>query len=351
MRNIAKYIVLITTALLIGQENYRSVDQIKSEWSEHTTYQRDEMISFCDFLFNEGHYERSLIACFQFLYRYPEDQLKPVVLYYIAKSYEAMGNYTLARRYYNRVMKIEDDNSISYKASKYRETYSYLMENNIGKVQEITEGKEDPYFLILRAYSYFQTLEWEEARTLFISAEEKFDHRYYSKLMIPLYQAIENVSEVPQHNRAKVAIGGMFLPGGGQMVLKDWKNGQGIFTTAAILYLIYSLAQSQDISAAVNFANSPGLFVPEHKGVNDSFELTDGRLTKAISSESSLIKYTIPPIIIGSFIHLGSLFKSMKEIKKKNKSLIQYYALDNIESISPERFLDFQEPVLINKNK
>ena len=24
---------------------------------------------------------------------------------------------------------------------------------------------------------------------------------------------------------------------------------------------------------------------------------------------------------------------------------------DNIESISPERFLDFQEPVLINKNK
>ena len=75
MRNIAKYIVLIITALLIGQENYRSVDQIKSEWSEHTTYQRDEMISFCDFLFNEGHYERSLIACLQFLYRYPEDQM------------------------------------------------------------------------------------------------------------------------------------------------------------------------------------------------------------------------------------------------------------------------------------
>ena len=41
----------------------------------------------------------------------------------------------------------------------------------------------------------------------------------------------------------------------------------------------------------------------------------------------------------------------MKEIKKKNKSLIQYYALDNIESISPERFLDFQEPILINKNR
>ena len=351
MRNIIKYIVIIIATLLFGQENYRSVDQIKLEWNEHTSYQRDEMISFCDFLFNEGHYERSLIACFQFLYRYPEDQLKPVILYYIAKSYEAMENYPLARRYYNRVMKIENDNSISHKASKYRETYCFLMENNISKVQEITEGKEDPYFLMLRGYSYFQVLNWEEARALFISAEEKFDHRYYSKLMIPLYQAIENVSKVPQHNGAKVAMGGVFIPGGGQMVLKDWKNGQGVFTTAALLYLIHSLAQSQNINAAFNFANSPGLVVPEHKGINNSFELTDGRLTKSISSESSLIKYTIPPIIIGSFIHLGSLIKSITEIKKKNKSLIQYYALDNIDSISPDRFLDFQEPDLINKNK
>ena len=351
MRNIIKYIVIIIATLLFGQENYRSVDQIKLEWNEHTSYQRDEMISFCDFLFNEGHYERSLIACFQFLYRYPEDQLKPVILYYIAKSYEAMENYPLARRYYNRVMKIENDNSISHKASKYRETYCFLMENNISKVQEITEGKEDPYFLMLRGYSHFQVLNWEEARALFISAEEKFDHRYYSKLMIPLYQAIENVSKVPQHNGAKVAMGGVFIPGGGQMVLKDWKNGQGVFTTAALLYLIHSLAQSQNINAAFNFANSPGLVVPEHKGINNSFELTDGRLTKSISSESSLIKYTIPPIIIGSFIHLGSLIKSITEIKKKNKSLIQYYALDNIDSISPDRFLDFQEPDLINKNK
>ena len=351
MRNIIKYIVIIIATLLFGQENYRSVDQIKLEWNEHTSYQRDEMISFCDFLFNEGHYERSLIACFQFLYRYPEDQLKPVILYYIAKSYEAMENYPLARRYYNRVMKIENDNSISHKASKYREAYCFLMENNISKVQEITEGKEDPYFLILRGYSHFQVLDWEGARALFISAEEKFDHRYYSKLMIPLYQAIENVSKVPQHNGAKVAMGGVFIPGGGQMVLKDWKNGQGVFTTAALLYLIYSLAQSQNINAAFNFANSPGLVVPEHKGINNSFELTDGRLTKSISSESSLIKYTIPPIIIGSFIHLGSLIKSITEIKKKNKSLIQYYALDNIDSISPDRFLDFQEPDLINKNK
>ena len=343
--------LLVAFSMLFGQENYRSTDQIESEWGDYTKFQRDEMISFCDFLFEEGYYERCLISSFQFLYRLPNDPVKPALLYLIARSYEEMENYSLARRYYRRVMDLEPITSVAHKSAKYREIYSYLMEGEVDAVFSYTQNSLDPYFLTMRGYGYLQSLDWESARATFISAEEKFDHRYYSKLMIPLYQAIENVSEVPQHNGAKVAIGGMFIPGGGQMVLKDWKNGQGIFATTAILCIIYSLAQSQDISAAVNFANSPGLFVPEHKGINDNFELTDGRLTEAISSESSLIKYTIPPIIIGSFIHLGSLIKSIKEIKKKNKSLIQYYALDNIESISPERFLDFQEPILINKNR
>ena len=39
---------------------YRSIDDIKS-WENYTSYQKEEMLSFCDFLFNEGHYERCLI--------------------------------------------------------------------------------------------------------------------------------------------------------------------------------------------------------------------------------------------------------------------------------------------------
>ena len=333
---------------LSAQENYRSVEQIETEWNDHTNYQRDEMLSFCDFLYNEGYYERCLVSSFQFLYRLPDDPLKPTILYLIAKSYEKMGNYSLARRYYNRVMQIEKETSIAYKASKYREIYSFLMEGDSKSVLKNTEESKDPYFLTLRGYSYLQSLKWEEARTLFVSAEEKFDSRYYSKLMIPLYQAIENVSSVRQHSHAKVAMGGMLLPGGGQFVLKDKQNGQGILATSLLLYGMYNLGSSNELGGTVHFDRSPVNVLPVYKGISSGFQLSDGRLTKPISSKSSLLKYTIPPLAIGIILHVSSLIKSFKDTKEKNKSLIRYYALESIESISPDRFLDFEEPTVIN---
>jgi len=350
MRRLYMYIILLLVSFLSAQENYRSVDQIESEWSNHTNYQRDEMLAFCDFLFSEGHYERCLVSSFQFLYRLPDDPLKPAVLYLIARSYENMGNYLLARRYYNRVMQLELESSIAYKASKYREIYSFLMEGDSESVLKNTEGSEDPYHLTLRGYSYLQSLKWEEARTLFISAEEKFDSRYYSKLMIPLYQAIENVSNVRQHSQAKVAMGGMLLPGGGQFVLRDKQNGQGILATSLLLYGMYNLGASNELEGTVHFAKSPGIVLPVYNGISSGFQLSNDSLTKPISSRSSLLKYTIPPLVVGAMLHVSSLIKSFKDTKEKNKSLIHYYALESIESISPERFLDFEEPSIINNN-
>ena len=46
--------------------------------------------------------------------------------------------------------------------------------------------------------SYLKELEWENARATFISAEEIFNDKHYSKLMIPLYQSIDNVSLIKQ---------------------------------------------------------------------------------------------------------------------------------------------------------
>jgi hypothetical protein len=44
---------------------------------------------------------------------------------------------------------------------------------------------------------------------------------------------------------------------------------------------------------------------------------------------------------------MASLIKSFNDTKEKNQSLIRYYALESMDSISPERFLDFEEPALI----
>ena len=342
--------LFLVLSMSFSQQAYRSADQIELEWEGYTKFQRDEMASFCDFLFNEGYYERCLISSFQFLYRLPDDPVKPALLHLIARSYEEMGNYFLARRYYNRVVDIESSNSIAYKSAKYREIYCYLMEGDIESVKLKTDSTKDPYFLTLRGYSYLRSLDWEKARTVFISAEEKFKDKHYSKLMIPLYQAIENVSGIRKHSKFKVAMSGLFLPGGGQLALKDKKNAQGILISALSFYSVYNSSRNSSSVGDVRFSRPSSTLLPIHEGVDESFNLAGGALSKPISAKSELVKYTLPPIIFGSALYVSSFVKSFIDTKEKNKNLVQYYANDKIALIPPQLFMDFEEPSVVNNN-
>ena len=113
------------------------------------------------------------------------------------------------------------------------------------------------------------------------------------------------------------------------------------------MYGIYSLGGSNELSGAIHFDKSPGIVIPVYKGVNAGFGLSEGNLTKSLLSKSAIFHYTIPPLVIGSILHVSSLIKSFNDTNKKNQSLIRYYALESMDSISPERFLDFEEPDLI----
>jgi len=338
----------IAFSVLICQEDYRSIEQIESEWGYYTKFQRDEMISFCDFLFNEGYYERCLISSFQFLYRLPDDPVKPALLYLIARSYEEMQNYSLSKRYYNRVMDIEPKTSKAYQAAKYRYVYSDLMEGNLKDVFSATIKSNDPYLLVMRGYCYLKQLDWENARATFISAEETFKDKYYSKLMIPLYQSIDDVSLIKQHSKAKVALSGLIFPGGGQLALKDKKNAQGIFASSFLLYNIYSLGSGRVSSGNIRFSNSDGIMVPTYKSVSKSFNLSNDELSKNVSLKSALLNYTLPPIAFGSLLYISSIIKSFSDTEEKNKSLIEFYIRESIEASPPKIFMDFEEPSVLN---
>ena len=340
----------IAFSVIICQENYRSIDQIESEWGDYTKFQRDEMISFCDFLFNEGYYERCLISSFQFLYRLPDDPVKPALLYLIARSYEEMGNYSLSKKYYNRVIDIESKTSKAYEAANYRYLYCDLMQGNLEAVFSATQNSTDPYYLTLRGYCYLKKLDWENARATFISAEEIFNDKHYSKLMIPLYQSIDDISLIRQHSKMKVALSGLAFPGGGQLALKDKKNAQGIIASSFLLYSIYSLGSGNKTSGAIRFSNSPGALVPTYKGVSKNFNLSGDSLSKIVFSESDLIKYTLPPLVFGSILYISSIVKSFSDTEEKNKNLIKFYANSSLESTPPKIFLDFEEPSILDNN-
>ena len=245
-------------------------------------------------------------------------------------------------------MDIESKTSKAYKAANYRNLYCDLMQGNLKSVLNVTKNSSDPYYLIIRGYCYLTKLEWKNARATFISAEEIFDDKHYSKLMIPLYQIIDDVSLIKQHSKIKVALSGLIFPGGGQLALKDKKNAQGIFASSFLLYSIYSLGSVEDNSGSIRFSSSSGTVVPTYNGVSQNFNLSKDALSKVVFSETALFKYTLPPIAFGSVLYISSVIKSFSDTKEKNKSLIKIYASSSLDSTSPKIFLDFEEPSILN---
>ena len=243
MRTYYKQIIIL---FLLGQsfaqkDIYRNVESIEKEWKGYTSYQKEEALSFCDFLFKEGYYERCLVNAFQALYKFPDDDIVSVLNYYIGRCYEEMVNYKLAKIYYQKVIKKQPKDSQSYKASFYRSVYVSLMMDDVDNVLKITDSsKTDPYLLTFRGYSYLKKKNWDEARTSFISAQSNFSHPHYDKLITPLYQTIEELYTVPKHNRYLIFMMSSLFPGAGQFMLGNKMQGQGIFSSVGLMMLISS---------------------------------------------------------------------------------------------------------------
>ena len=348
---IIKLLVGLTFSFVLSQQPYRSVEHIQEEWTDYTSYQREEMVSFCDFLFREGQYERCLLTSFQLLYKFPTDPLKPAILYYIGRCYEEMKNYTLAHRYYRQVLDIETKTSITYKAASYRDLYVNLLAEDVDELMKVTENSRDPYLMMFRGYGFMNRLQWEEAKVSFISAQELFNHSHYNKLMMPLYQAIENVSSVPKHNRYLVFLSGLVMPGGGQFLLKEWNKGQGVLTSVGLLTMIATWGKVKMMVGSKRVMDSEGSNIPlfeNFKQGTHRVSLTGrDRIPSTLKTSSSSFKYTLPPITFGMGIFIGSIWKSYADTQKKNESLIKFYIQERINKISLERFLDFPEPSLV----
>ena len=348
MRIKLKQIIYILLLGLAFSQNdiYRNTESIKDEWKGYTSYQKDEALSFCDFLFKNGHYERCLLSSFQLLYRFSDDKNLSAVYYYIARCYEEMRNYSLAKDYYAKVLQMESKGSVAYDASFHRTAYVALM---MGEHDEILkETNEDPYSKVFRGYAYLSRSNWEEARATFISAQASFSHPHYDNLIIPIYETIEEVHTIPKHNRYFVSLMSM-IPGGGQFVLGEKNKGQGIFSSVGLMLLISSWTGVEKLvgnsRAIENISNS----IPMYKNYNDGSLLRNNQLPERISTSSSSFKYAVPPLLVGTGIFIASSFTSFNDTKIKNQELIEIYLKKRLSEHPASRFLDFPEPQLIQK--
>ena len=351
MRTIFNQFIIFNLFVQLHAQNdiYRNTDAIKTEWQGYASYQKDEALSFCDFLFKEGYYERCLLNAFQILYKFPNDPIVSTVNYYIGRCYEEMNNYKLAINYYEKIIKKEPKDNQTYKASFYRSVYCKLMLDEIDEVLNLSESfVEDPYLLTLRGYAYLKNKNWDKARTTLISAQSNFSHPHYDQLIIPLYQTIEDVYTVPRHNRYFIFFLSTLFPGAGQFMLGNKDQGQGILSSVSLMVLISSWSSFQSVMGSSRAVDDISLSVPVFKSYFSKETSKEVSIPEKIYTSSSSSKYLVPPIIIGSSIFIASAYKSFNDTKIKNEELLNLYIKKKIEKFSPRLFLDFSEPQLIS---
>ena len=284
-----------------GQKEYHSVEEIEREWKEYTSFQRDELLSFCDFLFQEEYYERTILACFRYTFLYPEDEIIPLVYYKIARSYEEMGKIGLAEEYFQQVQSMVLPNSLEYRAADYRLTFLSLQKGDYLAVHEaLSNNSLDPYFIVFDGYANFMELKWAEAKEDFQLCQQRFKTQKYDRLLKRLIRGCEDASDLPVKNRSLAGILSV-LPGGGRVYLGDWIPATGTFIASVGL----------------------GLRLMD---VNWRF------------------------FAFGGFIAVygGSIWGSISDVDFANRQTIVKYAKWLDRRFGPENFLDFPEPDILS---
>ena len=344
-------IVLLFSICITYSQNYRSVDEIKDDWLEHTKFQKQELLSFCDFLIDGEHYERSLLGLFQYLYKFPSDSLEVPILYHIARSYDLSGNPILANRYYDEVINLTDENNRVYRAAYYRKLLiKYYQEDHDTILQE-TENETDPYLITMRGYIFLNDLQWVEARQAFLSADERFSHRHYSSLIASIMQMIDNAAEVPMKNKWQTLAASIF-PGGGRAYLQEWGNAGGAL---ASFFLVASLASSKtdlNQSGDLSFTDNRNELIPQGAGYQlDADQLPNNPSSYGLpenvrlSSKNKYLIYT--PIALSLSIYLGTILKTYQDVDNANQLLFRNHIRTAMEETPIDSFMDFMEPNLI----
>ncbi len=295
------FLIFVLLQSAKGQKEYHSVEEIEREWEEYTSFQRDELLSFCDFLFQEEYYERTILACFRYTFLYPEDEIIPLVYYKIARSYEEVGKIELAEEYFQQVQSMVLPNSLEYRAADYRLTFLSLQKGDYLAVHEaLSNDSLDPYFIVFDGYANFMELKWAEAKEDFQLCQQRFKTQKYDRLLKRLIRGCEDASDLPVKNRSLAGILSV-LPGGGRVYLGDWIPATGTFIASVGL----------------------GLRLMD---VNWRF------------------------FAFGGFIAVygGSIWGSISDVDFANRQTIVKYAKWLDRRFGPENFLDFPEPDVLS---
>ena len=345
-------IYLFCINIIFTQEKYLSPDDVKVEWQNYTSFQRQELVNFATFLFDEQFYERALLVFFQFLYKYPGDELEIAAYFNIAKCYEMMDNWDLAENYYNRIIKETPIGSVDSNAAKYQLLYIAFETENYDKIIESTLESKDPYDLVFRAYAHFEMLDWNDSRVAFRSAEAAFDHNYYSKKIKPWYNAINTAENAPLKSKTPALLSSLF-PGGGFIYLKQNENAMGTLGASLLTYAAIFSSSLVSQQKTISISSNRQMITPMSSNVitkEGKFHSSGGySIPNPLKLSTNNRTAIIPPTILAFGIYFGSIWKSVQDIDESNRKLVLRFTGRVTKKLSVETFMDYPIPDFVIK--
>jgi len=346
------FAVFFVLNILFGQQSYLDVNDIKEEWKDFTSFQRRELIGYTTFLYNEGFYERALLGYFQYLYKYPKDELEVAAYYQIAKCYEMLNNWDLAKNYYNRIIQESLPGSSNSNAAKYQIHYGDLINEKYDEIIKNTAKTSDPYEMIFRGYAHFENLEWKESKQSFQAAEAVFDHNHYSKLIQAWYRAIKSAENAPLKKKTPALLSSLF-PGGGFVYLDQKKNAIGLISSTILLYSATFSIISENKNGDILLATNRQKNLPLDSGFdlieNNPSISGDYLIPQSMSTAKRSISAIAAPVTLALGLQIASGWKSVKDIDNANKKLVKKFTKRVRAKLVISRFMDYPFPEFILK--
>lgn len=354
-----KYIISMILGFLLlpvdlaGQDpyDYHSLDEIVNDWEDYTDFQRKELISFCDFLYENEHYYRAIVSMFQFLYRFPQDPLRPVIYYRIARCYELLGKREQAKNYYTRVRDEADSSASIFSLSSNRYFGILYQQGKYDKLLAETEFTDDPYMKVYRGYVFVQRHDWASAEQAFLAAEAQFESEHYSDLIDPMLTVLDSVHHLPQRKKW-LALMASILPGGGQAYLKNWNASAGILLTSGLFaVLIPSMITSS--SESVLFDDQTSLLIPQTKGIagssGNNYRGKNSKLPQTVKLQGTSRGLILPAVAISTSVYVASVVRVRGVMEQMHREHVAAYVDEEVRRFPVDRFMDYEEPQLVEK--
>jgi tetratricopeptide (TPR) repeat protein len=349
----SRYIKIFSViSIAWAQQQYISPEDIKNEWRNYTSFQKQELVNFATFLYDEGFYERALLTYFQYLYKYPQTELEMAAYFQIAKCYEKLDNWDLAKNYYNRIIEESLPGSLNSNAAKYQIHYADLMNENYDEIIANTLESRDPYEMIFRGYAHFENLEWKKSKQSFQAAESLFDHKHYSKLINAWYKAIKSAENAPLKKKTPALLSSIF-PGGGFIYLDQKKNAIGLISSTILLYSATLSIVSDNNNGDIFLASNRQKNIPIDSGfklLEDNPSISKNYLIpKSMSISKRGVSAIAAPLTLALGLQFASGWKSVKDIDGANKKLVKRFTKRVTTKLAIARFMDYPFPEFILK--